>query len=392
MNHTIPKINKVVTVPKPRVLEIVDRPFPKQKPGTGCVIVKQEIAALCNEDQMWVDHTHEWFAHPVYGMGHESAGTVVDAGTSRKLKPGDRVLISHGAWCGRCYACRNLQNQAMCAGGTGEDKIGGSNEGIEFYIDGLAPIERINNSESGWAALAEYKVVEEGICTILPDDLDFRYAIAGECSLGAVYSAQEYMDVKPGDYLMILGNGQRQFSLSQVVVSLYRGARVIAVVRDDYQADRVRAIGRARGGNPDLHIVDMRKEDWKDKVLQLTDGVGPEKAVDVTCEEEVLNAALALMAPMGCLYIHENLYKKPEERRLNIDPYTGLAEKNLRVMSTIDSLHTDRPGQIRMLRNKEVQAMWDEVATHTFAMAEVDKALDLLATKECGKILIDLNR
>ena len=30
-----------------------------------------------------------------------------------------------------------------------------------------------------------------------------------------------------------------------------------------------------------------------------------------------------------------------------------------------------------MLRNREVQAMRDEVATHTFPMTEVDKALDL---------------
>jgi hypothetical protein len=32
--------------------------------------------------------------------------------------------------------------------------------------------------------------------------------------------------------------------------------------------------------------------------------------------------------------------------------------------------------------------MWDEVATHEFSMTEVDKALELTATKQCGKVLV----
>jgi NADPH:quinone reductase-like Zn-dependent oxidoreductase len=88
-----PSINKVVTVPKPRVLEIVDRPFPKLKPGSGSVILKTEVVAMCVDDKMWTDHDHEWFSHPVYGMGHEGVGTVIDAGASTKLKAGDRVLV-----------------------------------------------------------------------------------------------------------------------------------------------------------------------------------------------------------------------------------------------------------------------------------------------------------
>ncbi len=382
-------INKVVTVPKPRVLEIADRPFPKLRPGSGSVIVKIEISALCVDDKMWTDHDHEWFSHPIYGMGHEAVGTVVDAGTSMKLKAGDRVLISHGGYCGRCYSCANLLCQAMCTNIAGGE-VGTSSAPPKFFIDGLAPIERKNDSESGWAALAQYQLADEGVCTILPDDLDFKYAIAAECSVGMAYCAQEFLNVKPGDYLMLLGSGQRQFSLSHVIVGLYRGARVISVVQDDYQAERVRAIGEARGGTPDLHIVDMNSPDWKDKVLSLTDGNGPEKAADFTSEEEVLNAALHLLAPQGVLYIQENLYNP--NRKLSIDPYAQLAEKNLTVTATIDSRHVDRPGIIRTIRNKEVQHMWDQVATHEFPLAEVDKALELTVTRQCGKVLVHPHR
>lgn len=88
-----PSINKVVSVPKPRVLEIVDRPFPRLKLGLGSVIIKTEVVALCMDDKMWADHGHEWFSHPNFGMGHEGVGTVVDAGGSTKLNAGDRILL-----------------------------------------------------------------------------------------------------------------------------------------------------------------------------------------------------------------------------------------------------------------------------------------------------------
>ncbi len=377
--------NKVVTVPKPRVLEIADRPFPTIVPGTGSVIIKTEISALCVDDKMWTDHDHEWFSHPIYGMGHEGVGTVVDAGASTKLKVGDRVLVSHGGFCGRCYSCVNFLSQAHCTAIAGGE-VGSSTDFPEFFIDGLAPIERKNNSQSGWAALAQYRLADEGTCTIIPDDLDFKYAIAGECSMGMAFCAQQFMDVKSGEYLLLLGNGQRQFSLSHVIVGLFRGARVIAAVRDDYQAERVRAIGEARGGSPDLHIVDMRSANWKDEVLALTDGNGPEKVADFTSEEEVLNDALDLLTVQGVLYIQENLYNK--NRQLRIDPYAQMGEKNLTITGTIDSRHIDRPGIIRMLRNKEVQRMWDEVATHEFGMADVDKGLELMTEGQCGKVLV----
>jgi threonine dehydrogenase-like Zn-dependent dehydrogenase len=65
-----------------------------------------------------------------------------------------------------------------------------------------------------------------------------------------------------------------------------------------------------------------------------------------------------------------------------------MAEKNLTIAGTIDSRAKDRPGIIRMLRNKEVQQMWDAMATHEFPLAEVDQALDLTLTRQCGKVLV----
>ena len=381
-----PEFNTIVTVPKPYSVELAKRPYPCVK--TGSVLVKTEIAAVCVDDRMYTDHVHEWFDHPLYCVGHEGVGTVIEAPESPTFRPGDRVLIHHGAYCGRCYACQNLLSQAHCTSLAGGGARPGSSTTLpEFFIDGLAPIERQNDSQSGWAGFAEYRLAQEGMCTLLPDDLDFRYAIAGECSLGHLYCAQEFMEVKAGDYLLLVGSSERMYSLSAAVVGLFRGARVIVAAADDFDAEMVRKIGEARGGTPDLHIVDMRDPKWTEQVLDLTDGVGPEKVADFTAEEEVLNTEIDLVRHDGVLYIQSNLRNK-KERLLKVDPYTAIAEKNLKVMSCIDSRRFDRPGIIRMLRNKEVQRMWDVVVTHEFPMSEVEEAFKISATQKCGKILL----
>ena len=335
---------------------------------------------------MYKDHVHACFDSPEYGMGHEGVGTVLEAPESRTFKPGDRVLISHGADCGRCIACLNGLSQAHCASLSGGVRAGSSTTTPEFFVDGLAPVEIKNESESGWAAFGEYRLADEGICTLLPDDLDFRYAIAGECSVGMAHCAQEFMEVKAGDRVLLVGGGQRQFSLSHVITGLFRGARVISAVDDDFQLETVRKIGEARGGTPDLHTVDMRDPAWTDKVFELTDGIGPDKVADFTSREEILNTEIDLVRHDGVLYIQENLYNKT--RVLNVDPYAAIAEKNIKIMGTIDSRRMDRPGIIRVLRNKEVQRMWDVVVTHEFPMSEAEEALKISVSKQYGKILL----
>ncbi|MGI9643015.1 MAG: alcohol dehydrogenase catalytic domain-containing protein [Acidimicrobiia bacterium] len=381
---TKPEFNTVVTVPETRTVVLDKRPYPNVRPGS--VLVKSEIVALCVDDRMYTDHIHEWFDSPLSGLGHEGVGTVLEAPESNTFKPGDRVLISHGFACGRCFACQNGLSQAHCAGPTGGVRAGLSTANVEFLVDGLAPVERRNESASGWAALGEYRLAEEGICTLLPDDLDFRYAIAAECSVGMSYCAQEFMEVQAGERILLVGGGQRQFSLSHVIVGLFRGARVIAAVDDNFQRETVRKIGEARGGTPDLHIVDMRESSWTDEVFELTDGIGPDKVADFTSQEDILNTAIDLVRHDGVLYVQENL--RNTNRVLKIDPYASMAEKNLRIMGTIDSRRYDRPGIIRMLRNKEVQRMWDVVATHEFPMSQVEEALKVSATQQCGKVLV----
>jgi threonine dehydrogenase-like Zn-dependent dehydrogenase len=171
-----------------------------------------------------------------------------------------------------------------------------------------------------------------------------------------------------------------------VIVGLFRGARVIVAAPDDFQADTVRRIGEARGGTPDLHVADMNDPDWTTQVLDLTDGVGPDKIADFTSAQQVLDTELDLVRHDGVLCIQENL--RNPDCVLHVDPYAAIAEKNLKIMGTIDSRRIDRPGIIRTLRNKEVQRMWDVVVTHEFPLTKAEEAFKISASQRCGKILL----
>jgi hypothetical protein len=46
---------------------------------------------------------------------------------------------------------------------------------------------------------------------------------------------------------------------------------------------------------------------------------------------------------------------------------------------------TDRLGITRMLHNKEVQRMWNQVATHQFPMLQAEGALKITTSHKCGK-------
>lgn len=379
--------NTVLTIPRPHVAELVDRPFPNAKPGS--VIIEQVIAPVCVEDMIWQDHEFEWHNSP-FSLGHEGVGTVCEVPSeSSQLQVGDRVLVFQGWYCGRCRACRNHLSPTHCLSGQlnpGSGEFGSSSSEGAFFIDGLAPIERKNESESGWAAMAQYRLADESTCYVLPDDLDFRYAAMGNCAMGYTVCSVKMMGVTHSDRLLIMGNGHRMYSFGYVIHGVYRGAKTIAAVEDDYQAEIIRRIGEARGGSPDLHIVDMRHEHWEQHVRDLTDGEGPDKVLEMTSNNENLRKALKLIAHDGGLHICENLYGR--DRLLHIDPYTYLCEKNVQITANVDAHASDREGLMRMLRNKEVQNMLDVLITHEFPMSRAGEALDVAATRRCGKILL----
>ena len=83
--------------------EVTDK-LKVREPGRGEVRVAVQAAGVCHSDLSVIDGTIPW--KPPSVLGHEGAGIVESVGPGvESVKPGDHVVITTLANCGRCRAC-----------------------------------------------------------------------------------------------------------------------------------------------------------------------------------------------------------------------------------------------------------------------------------------------
>ena len=88
-------------------LHLVEVPVPE--PASDEVLVEVEAASVCGTD-LHIERWDEWAQHrisPPITLGHEFAGTVVEAGANvRNALVGDYVSAESHVTCGACFHCR----------------------------------------------------------------------------------------------------------------------------------------------------------------------------------------------------------------------------------------------------------------------------------------------
>ncbi len=87
----------------PHDVRLGDAPEPRLEHPHDA-IVRVEVAGLCGSD-LHVWHGRETGLDPGTVMGHEFAGTVLEAGPDAEWSPGDRVVAPFSTSCGHCFFC-----------------------------------------------------------------------------------------------------------------------------------------------------------------------------------------------------------------------------------------------------------------------------------------------
>ena len=98
---------KVAVMTDIMTTELVEREIPEIKENE--VLVKIEYVGVCGSDLHYYEQgaIGDVKAEYPFVLGHEAAGTVVEAGEKVKgLQPGDRVALEPGKTCGQCEFCR----------------------------------------------------------------------------------------------------------------------------------------------------------------------------------------------------------------------------------------------------------------------------------------------
>jgi Zn-dependent alcohol dehydrogenase len=186
-----------------------------REPGPGEVLVRVVAAGLCHTDVSVIDGTIPWPAPAV--LGHEGAGVVerVGAGVT-SVRPGDHIVISTIASCGRCRMC-NTGVPTRC-----RQSIGNRTE--PFTLGGK-PCSNFAASST----LVERTVIAEVQAVPIDPSVPLTSACLIACGVltgaGSVWNAA---DVQRGETAAVFGIGGVGLSVVQALV-VAGASRVIAV-------------------------------------------------------------------------------------------------------------------------------------------------------------------
>lgn len=228
---------------------------------------------------------------------------------------------------------------------------------------------------------AAYVAVKAAYC-FPADDMPLDLALAEP--LACAVNAVELADVSLGDDVVIIGAGFMGNLVQKLVAT--RGPRhvIVADTRDD-ALERAAGLGATRVVNPD-------KESLSAVVKELTGGRGADVTFEVTGAQAALLAAGDVTRMSGTIAIVG--YHQGEQRTIPLGQWNWMAFKianaHFREVSTIM-----RGMEIGMRLLTSGRLCLDDIVTHRFPLAEIDKAFETAVAKPPGfakaTVIVDQN-
>ena len=251
----------------PEDLRLEERPLPAPKENE--LLIRVGACAICGSDLRTYRFGASNITEPVI-MGHEIAGTIVEAGGALTgWGVGDRVAVAPAVPCCECGYCRRGL-QTMC------DNL----RSIGYQFDG---------------GFAEYMIVpwaavRAGCLNRVPDNLTLEEATLAE-PLACAINGQELLGVGLDDTVAILGAGP--MGSMHADLAKIRGAR--RVILADVQEHRLEL---ARAFAADV-LVDGAREDVAARVREETEGGGASVVIVAAPSAAAQEQALTLAAKHG---------------------------------------------------------------------------------------------
>ena len=251
----------------PRRIEVADRPDPVVTTSTDAV-VRVALGCVCGSD-LWYYRGES--PHALGPIGHEFVGVVEQVGTSaRGVHKGDFVIAPFKFSDGTCANCRAGWTSSCVVGGPfGTDGIdGGQGEAVRVpFADGtLVKVPGSGHSDQLMRSLLT-----------LTDVMATGHHVAVSA------------DVGPGRVVAVIGDGA--VGLCAIIASRrLNAARIIALSRNPTRQALASLFGAT-------DIVAQRGDEAAKAVLELTDGVGVDAALECVGTGQSFATAFAVARP-----------------------------------------------------------------------------------------------
>ncbi len=240
------------------VLEQRDIPHVKEPDD---VLIKISKVGICGTDVKILEGKHH--VRPDTVLGHEFCGEIVEVGTHvHHMKIGDRVAVDNNIRCGFCSFCR----------------MGLTSQCVEIKKNAIGVMR-----DGGYA---EYCLVPEKQCYVLPDEIDDVFGSQVE-TLATVVNGMNHLQMLPYDYALVLGFGPIGYLFAQFAKNI--AAKVAVTEVDPFRIGVAKECG--------LTVWNPNEVDIEEKITEFTYGRKADIVIEAT--GNALWQALKCVTPGG---------------------------------------------------------------------------------------------
>lgn len=312
-------------------------------------IIKVTLASICSSD-LHIKHGSVPRAVPGITVGHEMVGIVEETGSAvTKVKPGDRVTVNVETFCGECFFCkRGYVNNCT-------DENGGWALGCR--IDG------------GQAEYVRVPYADSGLNKI-PDGVSDRQALLVGDVLATGYWAARISEITPEDTVLIIGAGPTGIC-TLLSVMLKNPKRMIMCEKDEER------ISFVKEHYPEVLTAPLEK--CKSFVMDHSDHGGADVVLEVAGAKETFRLAWECARPNAIVTVVA-LYDEAQSL-----PLPEMYGKNL-IFKTGGVDGCDCEETLALIKEGKINT--EPLITHTYPLAQIEKAYDLFENKKDGVIKV----
>jgi threonine dehydrogenase-like Zn-dependent dehydrogenase len=332
-------------------LELEEVPVPRAE-HFGEVVVAIRSCGICQTDYKAIRGIRTNVTFPAI-LGHEPSGVVAEVGPGvTRFGVGDEVIVMPLVYCGLCRHCRvgntHYCEQAFTTGGDGPKDV--------------------------WpGSFAQFMKTRETSLFHKSATLSFDAAALTEPLSGAWKGVIQYSEMKVGDDVVIIGVGG--IGLLCLMVARAAGAgRLIAVDVSEHALNHARELGAT-------HAVNPRSGDAKRQIDQIIPD-GP----DVVIEAAGPIDAVRLMVELRRRGTRWNVFGITTHETFELDG--GLTHfLEARMDASFGTTPLAMSKAIRLMEAGLVDP--EEVISHRFPLARIHEALEVMATPDRNKVIVN---
>ena len=316
--------------------------------GVNDVLIKIHKTAICGTDihiYSWDQWAQATIPVPMT-VGHEFYGEIVALGSEvQGLKIGERVSGEGHLTCGICRNCR-AGKRHLCPNteGVGVNRLG---------------------------CFAEYLAIPASNVVVLPDNITGDQAAILDPFGNATHCALAFDMV--GEDVLITGAGP--IGIMAVAIARHIGARHVVITDvNEYRLDLAKKMGATRA-------VNVKKESLQSVMDELGMIEGFDVGLEMSGNPSAFNEMLNAMSHGGHIAL---LGIPPHETAIDWNKviFKGLVLKGIYGREMYETWY-------KMIAMLQSGLNITPVITHHFPIAEYDKAFQLMASGQSGKIILD---